>query len=355
MPIVKKPKRRGAGKVGKAGKPKAGKPPSTPLKKKILKAGLGVAGVGVGVWGLNKLIKLNQKKTLSAVTPARVSKSTSAARVITSARSATVKAFPMKKRSLNLRKAKSLPSLSRMKTADYVRLLAGGGASLHFNDVYKIEKQPLGQGAFGVVLKGKNKISHVDVAIKFQQNEDDDDVFEKEISILQKINETCSDFVCIDGWGRLNGKYFIAMKYIEGVDLYDFAKKYEVSEDGLVNMGYQLLDAIGKLHKLNIAHMDVKPRNIMVNPKDGAVYLIDLGLSCDTPSCIGAGTPGYTPEEILAEESDQKIRMAYDYYALSITMKNLLAYNKIPVTEKIRQLFKDILKKFKDFKIDLID
>jgi len=44
--------------------------------------------------------------------------------------------------------------------------------------------------------------------------------------------------------------------------------------------------AIKKLHSIDIAHLDIKPENILVNPETGDIKIIDFGFSCNNAHVI---------------------------------------------------------------------
>lgn len=63
-----------------------------------------------------------------------------------------------------------------------------------------------------------------------------------------------------------------------GIDLLDYANEYKISNTRhLVSFFYQILDAVDYLHKLGIAHLDLKLENIVVNTDTNNIKLIDFG------------------------------------------------------------------------------
>lgn len=53
-----------------------------------------------------------------------------------------------------------------------------------------------------------------------------------------------------------------------------------LSPETVVEVGYQLIDRLQRMHELGFVHMDLKPENIMIGPGKGdVIYLIDFGLS----------------------------------------------------------------------------
>lgn len=85
----------------------------------------------------------------------------------------------------------------------------------------------------------------------------------------------------------------------------------------------QLIDAVYDLHNLNIAHMDIKPSNIMLSKN--VVKLMDFGLS--NMAIIGSrymGTLKYMAPEVAAAGSKIYDNFAADIWSLGATMVQLL-------------------------------
>lgn len=187
-----------------------------------------------------------------------------------------------------------------------------------YDDVYTIGRQ-LGVGTFGKVMEGVNAISGGRVAIKFQNKASDDEAFQKEIEILIKISDQCRRYVCLDGYGVKAGKYFFAMELIDGIELGKL--RQAITTDQFLYIGEQLIAALEGLHKKGLAHMDLKPANIMIDQKFN-VKLVDLGLACNEKVCGGSGTPYYMPKDRDSEYSLSD-RKNMDYYSLAMTMQEL--------------------------------
>lgn len=99
----------------------------------------------------------------------------------------------------------------------------------------------------------------------------------------------------------------IVMEWIDGITLEEWISRgFDRKKGG--NLIMQLLDAVGYVHKKQIAHRDLKPQNIMVTHNGGNIKLIDFGLA-DTDSYTilkqPAGTPGYiSPEQASSRQTD---------------------------------------------------
>jgi serine/threonine protein kinase len=117
---------------------------------------------------------------------------------------------------------------------------------------------------------------------------------------------------------------FIAVEYVDGPTLADeIDQTGKLSEYDVAMLGLQLLSGLRALHRRGLAHVDVKPENIVL--RDGRPVLVDFGsaraLGAKQPTGCPVGTPGYAPPEM---EACEPISTAMDVYALGITLREAL-------------------------------
>lgn len=119
---------------------------------------------------------------------------------------------------------------------------------------------------------------------------------------------------------------YLAMSWHPGrslQDLLDSGRHFSVQD--VVSLGIRLLKGLSALHRLDVAHRDVKPANLHLG-QDGKLRILDLGVaSC--PACPGEllpqapGTPSYmAPELFSGAGADQ----GGDLYAAGVTLYHLL-------------------------------
>jgi serine/threonine protein kinase len=121
--------------------------------------------------------------------------------------------------------------------------------------------------------------------------------------------------------GTTDAVPWIALEYVDGptlADELDDAGPLAVTDAAL--MGVQLLTALRALHQRGIAHLDVKPDNVLL--RDGRPILIDFGsarkIGAGQPAGHPVGTLGYAPPEM---EACAPITAAMDVYALGVTLR----------------------------------
>lgn len=136
-----------------------------------------------------------------------------------------------------------------------------------------------------------------------------------------------------------NGTSYYVMDLVDGESLSQRMKRTgkPMTEQELMLILPQVLDALETVHAEEIWHLDLKPANIMLDRKGNAL-LIDFGASKQLRNSDGnslstssalAYTPGYAPSEQMEQNID-KFGPWTDLYALGATMYNLLTRNQPP-------------------------
>ncbi len=139
-----------------------------------------------------------------------------------------------------------------------------------------------------------------------------------------------------------NGTAYYVMDYVDGEDLRRWLDRMQrpMTEDEIMIILPQVLNALEDVHSKGIWHLDLKPANIMVDG-DMAVKLIDFGASKQFDSQRGgvtssavAFTNGYAPFEQM-EKNHEKFGPWTDFYALGATLYNMLTNKKPPLPSDI--------------------
>lgn len=150
-----------------------------------------------------------------------------------------------------------------------------------------------------------------------------------------------------------NGTAYYVMDYVEGESLSARLKrtKKPMTEQEVLPVLTQILDALECVHNEGIWHLDLKPANVMIDKK-GNIILIDFGASKQVKNANGdslstssamAYTQGYAPSEQM-EQSIDKFGPWTDLYALGATLYNLLTMQKPPSPSDIDEDSREALK-----------
>jgi serine/threonine protein kinase len=139
----------------------------------------------------------------------------------------------------------------------------------------------LGVGGMGVVYDAEDTRLSRPVALKFLPEElagDADAIrrFEREAQTVALLNHP---HICtIYEFGEHEGRRFIAMERVDGVNLKTYLSRRTLDTPGLVDLALQLTDALDAAHAKGVVHRDIKPGNIVVSDA-GQLKVLDFGLA----------------------------------------------------------------------------
>nr|CAD2165836.1 unnamed protein product [Meloidogyne enterolobii] len=203
-----------------------------------------------------------------------------------------------------------------------------------FEQHYEIEEE-VGSGQFATVRRVRNRATGERFAAKFIRKRRYPTSrrgvlkshIQREVDILQTVAGHDSIIQLIDLFE--NGhEMILVLELICGGELFDYVYTNEyLTENEAAQFIYQILRAIKHLHKLQIAHLDIKPENILLKESGKAkIKLIDFGLSRQLPpkSCIRemVGTPEFVAPEIINSEP---LQLATDIWAIGVVTFILLS------------------------------
>lgn len=175
-------------------------------------------------------------------------------------------------------------------------------------------------GRGGVIMMSRGRDLHTDrvVLIKFLYDTYNTDLefvtrFQREMkraSTLQHPN-----IVQVYDYGQSDGRYFIVMEPVEGIDLFRYLRSLSLGVfdvDRAVTIAHGAALGLGAAHRRNIVHRYVRPLNIVVG-QDGLIKMTDFGIGL-------VDDRYYTPEQAKGEA----VTPATDVYALGIVMYEML-------------------------------
>lgn len=231
----------------------------------------------------------------------------------------------------------------------------GRGLSLHEKPVpgYDLaSKQKISTGAFGTAYRVQNAsgnsfvLKEIDsYAIHKRQNDSmlsPEALKEKIAKLHNKLKVEMRTLIALDGVEGVPrylgsaedklGALTIAMEHVPGICLN--TKKSALDSKTVQSVMRQLLTILEQCHLKGVAHFDIKPDNLMLDPETGKLTLIDFGESRffapENPAIdihFPNGTPAYQPQADDAEAFEKlgNNPIHWDTYAVGKTCERLLA------------------------------
>jgi serine/threonine-protein kinase len=139
------------------------------------------------------------------------------------------------------------------------------------------------------------------------------------------------NIVTIYGYGEDNGRYYIAMEFLNGNNMRDILKaRGALPVREAIDITCQILSALEHAHSRKVIHRDIKPENIYILP-DKTVKLTDFGIARLTEEASVTasgqifGTPSYmSPEQIKGGDVDHRT----DIFSTGVMLYEMLSGRK---------------------------
>ncbi len=200
----------------------------------------------------------------------------------------------------------------------------------------------LGQGGFGRVYQGWDEKLQRDVSIKILPRTKE---ALKEAKILAQLDHP--NIVPI--YDVLEGEQlnYLIMKHVTGTAIY----QHTLDLQQILSVGIQVCDGLTAAHKIGITHQDIKPPNLLWDPKEGQCMITDFGtaaIKAITNYKDIVGTPRFmAPEQHKGQEADARA----DIYSVGKVILALVQTNKIPaIPAKLRQVLQKATHKQKSLR-----
>ena len=195
----------------------------------------------------------------------------------------------------------------------------------------------LGRGGMGIVYKAQDTVLDRPVAFKvlpdaLKDNPEALKNFLREAKSAAKLNHP--NIVTVYDAGEQDGRYYIAMEYVDGTTLKEIVRRRGViSPNGVLHVLIQMCEALAFAHDQKVVHRDIKTANTMWT-RDKKAKIMDFGLAkvieeVRNHTTLVSGTPYYmSPEQTLGKNVDHRT----DIYSLGVTIFEL-ATGSLPFHE----------------------
>jgi eukaryotic-like serine/threonine-protein kinase len=193
--------------------------------------------------------------------------------------------------------------------------------------------QHLGSGAMGSVFRAERADGQFDqtVALKLIRpgaySGHTLALFREERQILAGLQHP-NIARLFDGGIHTDGRPYFTMEYVEGVPITEHCRRRALSLEQRLQLFLQICDALQYAHSRLVAHLDLKPGNILVGP-DGRVRLLDFGIARAGMPPDDAAAPAMQ-HFTLAYASPEQLRREVpgtqsDIFALGLLLHELLS------------------------------
>jgi serine/threonine-protein kinase len=135
------------------------------------------------------------------------------------------------------------------------------------------------------------------------------------------------------------------MELVEGTDLRERLKAGALATADAVEIAHQVAEGLGYAHERGIVHRDIKPGNIMLQPR-GQAKIMDFGLArmrvADHKTSTGMvlGTPKYmSPEQVAGQPVDPRS----DIFSLGIVLYEMTTGVRLFAGEDATQIMHNVV------------
>ncbi|MFJ8042141.1 serine/threonine-protein kinase [Kitasatospora sp. NPDC096147] len=199
-------------------------------------------------------------------------------------------------------------------------------------------KAAIGRGGMGQVWLAQDKSLERSVALKTMIQGVSPDPgraalevkrFEREAMAVARLDHI--GLAAVYDMGEDGGVHFLAMQYVQGLDLADLiAENERLTVQQAASVAVQICSVLATAHAQQIVHRDLKPGNVRVRT-DGVVKVLDFGAAAlldaaeprlTNPGSTAPGTWQYmAPEQIAG----QRVTQQTDLYALGCLLHEMLS------------------------------
>ena len=201
---------------------------------------------------------------------------------------------------------------------------------ININDSTFYFQDPIGSGGQGIIYSATNPVDNTSIAVKVVDTTKATKMrnFIIETNAIQELKPWKYKYLCnILDYFEQNDCGIIAMEKYD-CDLFTYAvdENEGLSEDIAKSIFQKICIGLKSMHSSGIAHLDIKPENIMYNVDTDTPYIGDFGSSYsldDGAKCnFLRGTKLYYPPEYALNEPYYPKKA--DVYCLGVTLHIIL-------------------------------
>ena len=134
---------------------------------------------------------------------------------------------------------------------------------------------------------------------------------------------------------------YILMEHVNGLTIDEklaSEPEYFAEENNFEKLFVQLLHGLKALHAANVAHLDLKPENVMLTQVNNDVKIIDLGFCFADAYSHTSGTNKSFSAPELCDGGNKEVDARTDIYALGLLMRHIKEAACVNVTPRIERI-----------------
>ena len=174
--------------------------------------------------------------------------------------------------------------------------------------------------------------------------------FIAEAKVAVKLSH--ANVVQVFDFGRIGESLFIAMEFVDGLDLAAMLRKFkdekrQVPLPAAFHIAIEIVRALDFAHSHNVVHRDVSPSNILIS-RAGEVKIADFGIAIAASPHRGGGAPGprkvmgkwryMSPEQARGDTLDTRS----DLFSAAAVMYELFTGDKLFPGDEAEDIIKNI-------------
>ena len=176
-------------------------------------------------------------------------------------------------------------------------------------------------------------------------------IFEKEYEVGKLLKSPyIPKYISIHNDGQ---EIYILMEYILGEDIEERLKNNPAwfrNEKNVQKLLMQLLEGLNEIHSKEIAHLDIKPKNIMLTKFGDNVKIIDLGFCANATYHHTAGyTYGFAAPEVEEKNLDN-IDTRSDIYSIGLLLEYIKKLSGAKYSRQLNNFIQRCLEKNKELR-----
>jgi serine/threonine protein kinase len=191
------------------------------------------------------------------------------------------------------------------------------------DNVYQVQERLGKPGAFGVAYKVIDTYGDVTRVLKLitRDRHSKVDRLKQEYGILVRLPRHPHVVQALAARQLPDGTPFLLFEYVEGLDVQNLLDNRRLSAEEALRMGRQIVDGLSHLHRNNVCHLDIKPRNLLWSAEGVRIIDFNVAARIEETSGQGGGSRRYIAPDFdpVVPATPDSLRDR-DLFALGVTL-----------------------------------